>query len=88
MYKLAFVISACMAAAACSPTTTGAVGGAATGALVGGPVGALVGGGIGAAAGSASDPRVAQAGPGQCYVYDQRNRRLNDAYGRPMTRAC
>ncbi|WP_230534658.1 hypothetical protein [Microvirga roseola] len=96
MYKIAFVIAACATAAACSPTTTGAVGGATAGALVGGPVGAVVGGGLGAAAGGVSgataggytDTRVVQARPGYCYVYDQRNRRVNNVYGDPAVRPC
>ncbi len=87
MYKIAFGLLACIAAAACSPTTTGTVAGATTGAIVGGPVGALVGGGIGAAAG-ATTTQPLQAQPGYCYVYDQRNRRLMDVYGNPQLRRC
>ncbi len=55
---------------------------------MGGPVGAVVGGGIGAAASAVNDPRVAHASPNRCYVYDQRNRRVMDVYGRPHLRPC
>ncbi|MCB5176970.1 MULTISPECIES: hypothetical protein [Microvirga] len=96
MYKVALVLSACMAAAACSPTTTGTVAGATTGAIVGGPIGAVVGGGIGAATstvGAAAGPgytdtRVVQARPGWCYVYGPDNRRMNNVYGDPALQRC
>ncbi|MBJ6126819.1 glycine zipper domain-containing protein [Microvirga splendida] len=87
MYKIAFGLLACAAVAACSPTTTGTVAGATTGAIVGGPVGAVVGGGIGAVAGATTSQQV-QARPGWCYVYDQKNRRLNNVYGDPQLQRC
>lgn len=87
MFRIALAFSACMAAAACSPTTTGTVAGATTGAIVGGPVGAIVGGGIGAAAGATTTQPI-QAQPGYCYVYDQSNRRLMNVYGDPQLRRC
>jgi outer membrane lipoprotein SlyB len=97
MRKIAFVTLACLGIAACTPTTTGTVGGAAvgatTGAVVGGPVGAVVGGAVGAAAGSsvgASTERrsVAMAAPGRCYIYDQHGNMAIDRRGRPVTTRC
>src|SRR5829696_1264284 len=54
MRRIALIAFACAGIAACSPTSTGTVGGAAVGATVGGPVGAVVGGTVGAVAGGSS----------------------------------
>jgi outer membrane lipoprotein SlyB len=97
MHKIAFIAVACLGAAACSPTTTGTVGGAAvgatTGAVVGGPVGAVVGGTVGAAAGgtvgaTAQRQQMVMASPGRCYVFDQAGRQAIDRRGRPVTTRC
>jgi outer membrane lipoprotein SlyB len=97
MHKLAFVALVCLGAVACSPTTSGTVGGAtvgaATGAVVGGPVGAVVGGTVGAVAGSnvgasAERRQVVMASPGRCYVYDEYGRQAIDRRGRPVTTRC
>ncbi len=100
MHKIAFIAAVCLAAAACTPTTSGTAGGAVvgatTGAVVGGPVGAVVGGGIGAAAGATTGAaveadarrRTAMASPGRCYVYDETGNIALDRRGRPVTTRC
>src|SRR5215207_5016555 len=86
MHKIAFIALACLGVAACSPTTTGTVGGAAvgatTGAVVGGPVGAAVGATTGAAA---QRQQMVMASPGRCYVFDESGRQAIDRRGRPVT---
>src|SRR3954453_20162213 len=82
MRRIALIALACLGIAACSPTSTGTVGGAAVGAtagaVVGGPGGAVVGGTGGAAAGAppgaaaeVNSRRMVMASPGRCYVYDE-----------------
>ena len=97
MRKIALVVLACLGAAACTPTTTGTVGGAtvgaATGAVVGGPVGAVVGGTVGAVAGSnvgatAQRKQMVMASPGRCCVFDENGRQAIDRRGRPVTARC
>ena len=96
MYKLAFVLCACVTLSACSPTATGTAAGATTGALIGGPVGAVVGGvggaavgaTTGAASGAAAGARVAQAPAGYCHVYDRNGRMMMDSSGQPRLRRC
>jgi uncharacterized protein YcfJ len=100
MHKIAFIALACLGAAACSPTTSGTVGGAAVGAtagaVVGGPVGAVVGGTVGAAAGASTGAsvesdarrRMAAASPGRCYVFDESGNQAVDRRGRPITTRC
>ena len=74
MRRIALIAFACLGVAACSPTSTGTVGGAAVGAtagaVVGGPVGAVVGGTVGAVTGGstgaateAQGRRMAMASP-------------------------
>lgn len=94
MRKIAFIALACLGAAACTPTTTGTVAGAATGAIVGGPIGAVVGGGIGAAAGAATGATSGAAAgarvasPGRCYVTDAAGNIAVDRRGRAITQRC
>ncbi|HKG83686.1 MAG TPA: hypothetical protein VKB16_11115 [Beijerinckiaceae bacterium] len=95
MRRIAFIALACAGIAACSPTSTGTVGGAAVGATVGGPVGAVVGGTVGAVAGGstgaateAQGRRMAMASPGRCYVYDELGNQAIDRRGRPITTRC
>jgi outer membrane lipoprotein SlyB len=97
MHKIVFIALACLGAAACTPTTTGTVGGAAvgatTGAVVGGPVGAVVGGAVGAAAGGSVGAtterrQMVMASPGRCYVYDELGNQAIDRRGRPITTRC
>jgi outer membrane lipoprotein SlyB len=99
MRRIALIALACAGIAACSPTSTGTVGGAAVGAtagaVVGGPVGAVVGGTVGAVAGGstgaateAQGRRMAMASPGRCYVYDEPGNQAIDRRGRPITTRC
>ena len=99
MRRIAFIALACAGIAACSPTSTGTVGGAAVGAtagaVVGGPVGAVVGGTVGAVAGGstgaateAQSRRMAMASPGRGYVYDELGNQAIDRRGRPITTRC
>lgn len=100
MHRIAFIALACLGAAACSPTTSGTVGGAAVGATAGavvaGPVGAVVGGTVGAVAGGTTGAateadarrRMAVASPGRCYVFDEMGNQAVDRRGRPVTTRC
>ena len=91
MRRIAFIALACLSIAACSPTSTGTVGGAAVGAtagaVVGGTVGAVAGGSTGAAT-EAQARRMAMASPGRCYVYDELGNQAIDRRGRPITTRC
>ena len=100
MRRIAFIALACAGIAACSPTSTGTVGGAAVGAtagaVVGGPGGAVVGGTVGAGAGGSTRGapavqtrrRMALASPGRCFVYDELGNQAIDRRGRPITTRC
>jgi outer membrane lipoprotein SlyB len=100
MRRIAFIALACAGIAACSPTSTGTVSGAAVGAtagaVVGGPVGAVVGGTVGAVAGGSTGAateaqtrrRMALASPGRCFVYDELGNQAIDRRGRPITTRC
>src|SRR5215213_2209972 len=83
MRRIALIAFACLGVAACSPTSTGTVGGAA----VGGTVGAVTGGSTGAAT-EAQGRRMAMASPGRCYVYDELGNQAIDRRGRPITTRC
>jgi hypothetical protein len=85
MRKLVLIAFACMATAACTPTTTGTVEGATVGAAAGGPLGAL----FGAEAGAATGAMVAnEAGPGRCYVRDGAGNIAVNRAGSPVTTRC
>lgn len=100
MRKIAFIALACLAAAACSPTSTSTLGGAAigagAGAVVAGPIGAVVGGTAGAVVGSTTGAateanarrQMAMASPGRCYVFDEAGNQAVDRRGRPVTTRC
>jgi outer membrane lipoprotein SlyB len=92
MRRIAFIAFACAGIAACSPTSTGTVGGAAVGAtagaVVGGTVGAVAGGSTGAATEVQTRRRMALASPGRCFVYDELGNQAIDRRGRPITTRC
>jgi hypothetical protein len=87
MRKLVLIAFACMATAACTPTTTGTTAGATTGSVDGGPLGALFGG-VGATTGAVTGAVPNEAGPGRCYVRDSAGNIVVNRAGSPVTNRC